>query len=580
MSRPLSSRRRWAILVLVLTLALVIQSAFPVEVMARGGGGSHGGGSVGGGRSSGGISTGGSSGGISTGGGSRSSGGITSGGSGGGGTSTSGGFGGGGFSPFGFHPAWFLFFPGGGAGFSFLVLILLGLLAFWLYSRFVARPATAAEGGYFDPGLRVMPPADPEPDASEGLAAIAAADPGFEPSRFLDRVGTAFMTLEQAWQDRSLESARPYMSEGLYLSWRSQINQLLAQHKVNRLDGLELRDHRVMEAAHGATHDHISVRIDAIAADYEIDERTGEVIFGSKSPEPFREYWTFERSAGTQTPSGGGILEQKCPNCGAPLSINEIGDCRYCKAAVTSGRYDWVLSRIEQPEEWEARRAQDLHGIAPAGLGWPPPPAKGAARSARAVLDQIAADDPAFDSEVFLQHAQMAYFLVQEAWQAREPERARPYLGDEEYLRWQARARELEARHQKNVLENLNVQGMHLVGAEHGPAGDSVSVRLDAVAADYVVDDADGRVVGGDREDRRFSVYCTYQRAAGTKTPAAGVLDNKCPNCGSSLSLDEAGKCRHCGAAVGSGHFDWVLARIESPEQWNNPGNDSLRLSS
>ena len=41
-----------------------------------------------------------------------------------------------------------------------------------------------------------------------------------------------------------------------------------------------------------------------------------------------------------------------CPNCGAPLEINQVGECRYCKAAVTSGRFDWVLSRIEQEDDY------------------------------------------------------------------------------------------------------------------------------------------------------------------------------------------------------------------------------------
>ena len=126
-----TGRRRWLILIFVLTLAIVIQSAFPLEVLARGGGGSHGGGGGGGRSSGGGISSGGT----------HSSGGISSGG--GGGISTGGG---GGFSPFGFHPVWFLFFPGGGVGFSFLVLILLGLLAFWLFTRFNASPAAAGAG--------------------------------------------------------------------------------------------------------------------------------------------------------------------------------------------------------------------------------------------------------------------------------------------------------------------------------------------------------------------------------------------------------------------------------------------------
>jgi hypothetical protein len=30
--------------------------------------------------------------------------------------------------------------------------------------------------------------------------------------------------------------------------------------------------------------------------------------------------------------------------------LNQIGECRYCKAAVTSGKFDWVVSRIEQDD--------------------------------------------------------------------------------------------------------------------------------------------------------------------------------------------------------------------------------------
>jgi hypothetical protein len=77
----------------------------------------------------------------------------------------------------------------------------------------------------------------------------------------------------------------------------------------------------------------------------------GKMIFGSKSPSQFSEYWTFQRSVGVQT-TGRSVLDKVCPNCGAPLEINQVGECRYCKAAVTSGRFDWVLSRIEQENEY------------------------------------------------------------------------------------------------------------------------------------------------------------------------------------------------------------------------------------
>lgn len=546
--RLLRGRGRWLLLVLVLASIVVIQLALPIDALARGGGGSH---SGGGGAHPGGV--GGSSGG-------------------GGGFNPGGG---GGFNPggggFGFNPGWLLLFPGGGIGFGLVVLLVLVVLGYYVIGRMQPQPSHV-----YGPPLHVL---EPEPDSS-GLEDITAADPGFDPDAFLGRVKAAFLALEQAWQDRNLEAARPYMSEGLYLSWQAQIRKMLALKRKNVLEDLELREARIVEAAHATSHDHISVLVDAWAADYEVDETTGKLTFGVRVPMPFREYWTFERSAGTATPAGGGIMDGNCPNCGAPLSITEVGECRYCKAAVTSGRYDWVLSRIEQTEEWEARQDLELGGTAPAGLGWPPPPPKTALRAAQAVLEQIRADDPGFDPEVFMQRAQMAFFMVEAAAESGKPEQVRPYVGEEEYARWQARLGGLAARHRTEVLENLNVQGMQLFAAGHGPGGDHVTVRLDAVAADYLVDQSSGSLLEGDRSDRRFSRYCTFERAAGTRTPEFGVLDNKCPSCGSPLALAESGECRHCGAAVASGHFDWVITRFETPEEWNARQINTLPLSS
>ena len=41
-----------------------------------------------------------------------------------------------------------------------------------------------------------------------------------------------------------------------------------------------------------------------------------------------------------------------CPNCGAPLKVNNAGVCEFCGGKITSGEFDWVLSRIEQDESY------------------------------------------------------------------------------------------------------------------------------------------------------------------------------------------------------------------------------------
>jgi len=46
-------------------------------------------------------------------------------------------------------------------------------------------------------------------------------------------------------------------------------------------------------------------------------------------------------------------VDAGCPSCGAPLQIEMAGNCVYCRAKVTSGDFDWVLSKIEQDDSYQ-----------------------------------------------------------------------------------------------------------------------------------------------------------------------------------------------------------------------------------
>jgi predicted lipid-binding transport protein (Tim44 family) len=187
----------------------------------------------------------------------------------------------------------------------------------------------------------------------EGLAEIRGSDPSFDPGAFIARVKQAFATLQDAWQARDVDTGRGFMSPGLYFSWSAQVEQMRDEHRRNVLEGMRIDRVIPVRVLHGHVFDDVTVRIDATCADYEIDETSGRIVFGDKTPRPFTEYWTFQRAIGTKTGERS-LLDKVCPNCGAPLDVTQLGECRYCKAAVTSGRFDWVLSRIEQQEEYSA----------------------------------------------------------------------------------------------------------------------------------------------------------------------------------------------------------------------------------
>ena len=270
----------------------------------------------------------------------------------GGGGFSGGGFGGGSYSGGGGYFPIPIFFGGGGGIGTFIFFLFILFALYNGYRRWSAfnRPMTATGYGPTAPPLTA---AMHHGDVGQQMVALKAKDPNFNEQVFNDRAQTTFFALQKAWMERNLEPARVYLSDAIYHRWKMQIDQMVAAQQRNMLDNLVVGGIRVVEVLTDANFDSITVRIDAAAADYKVDDRTGKMVSGSRSQQPFTEYWTFTRSGAARTKAGETAEITQCPNCGAPLTINESGVCQYCKAVVTTGQFGWVLDTITQASEWQ-----------------------------------------------------------------------------------------------------------------------------------------------------------------------------------------------------------------------------------
>ena len=263
-----------------------------------------------------------------------------------------GGGGGGGHSSGGGGGAFFV--GGGGSGSAggvsltfFILLAVIGGILIWrgLASR-KSRGAVANDGGADVPAVDAAA-------VEGGIKALQARDPNFNQQVFVDRAQTTFFVLQNAWMARNLEPARIYLSDAIYHRWKLQVEQFVAMHKRDVLEDLAVNGCVIAKVEGDANFDSITVRFDAIAKDYEVDD-SGKMVSGDKTIQPFTEFWTFIRSQAARSRVGETAQITQCPNCGAPVSINESGICAYCKATVTTGQFGWVLNNITQASEWSA----------------------------------------------------------------------------------------------------------------------------------------------------------------------------------------------------------------------------------
>jgi len=297
------------------------------------------------------VRSGGGSGGGSSG---RSGGGSSGGGSGGSSGGFSGGSSGGSSS-------------GGSAGGALIGLIVLGvfgifaLLIVFLVWRAIRKSKKARTESVSALAMDSMSTAKMQADSQDqllyGLQLVKYADPNFDIVRFDEAARRVFYAMQTAWCERNPGLTRQITADALWQVTKQQIDSYVQRGAFNRLDGLAVQ-YTFIQHITIDDKQHIVVRFFVDSADYDVDS-TGKVIKGKTNVASWSEDWVFTREAAAKTVVTGGIADAKCPNCGAPLAVDNLGRCDYCHAAIMGGQHDWVLFRIDQlsslEDGWDTR---------------------------------------------------------------------------------------------------------------------------------------------------------------------------------------------------------------------------------
>jgi predicted lipid-binding transport protein (Tim44 family) len=160
-------------------------------------------------------------------------------------------------------------------------------------------------------------------------------------------------------------------------------------------------------------------------------------------------------------------------------------------------------------------------GHATGSMGPQSMPAAAFAATLRPVIDRIRAQDPGFELEVFLQRAEMTFFLVKRGIQQNNAAAVRPFLSDALFERLSSSIAASAAQHRHALLESLNVRAVHVQNAQCDTAGQRLQVHFDLVYRAKVLGDAN-QVIADEQADHRHGERWTFIRNAGALTPTNG----------------------------------------------------------
>ena len=243
----------------------------------------------------------------------------------------------------------FFFFPvgsssdsGDGGGFGnllfYVVLILILIMIFSRKAQHQPAPnAGTAAGAQQTPGSKLMP-----------MSEYAKLDPNFSESDLREKLSNVYVQMQNGCTARNIESLRPYFTDALYQQFDRQIKSLIASRRINRVDRIAVLDVTLRGFFQEGGDDHLVALLKTRITDYIVDEDTGKLVSGSDTAEKFMTYeWDLSRATGTVTEAAGAVTARHCPNCGAPLSVNESAKCPYCDTVLTFKDHDWTIYAVK-----------------------------------------------------------------------------------------------------------------------------------------------------------------------------------------------------------------------------------------
>jgi predicted lipid-binding transport protein (Tim44 family) len=180
-------------------------------------------------------------------------------------------------------------------------------------------------------------------------------------------------------------------------------------------------------------------------------------------------------------------------------------------------------------------------------------------------LGQIEAADPAFDLELFKRHAVETFLATKEAIQERDLTLVVDQLSDRVYEDLSLDVSSLRARDAVEHFDGLAPTQVMVAAAERGPQGDTITLRIQAVAMQYLGPAGEGGWHPG--TPGSFTEYWTFTRPLEATTPSTRSYE--CPTCGAPIDVDTGRICRYCKQLLPPPHAQtgWVVAAIRPAQE-------------
>lgn len=170
---------------------------------------------------------------------------------------------------------------------------------------------------------------------------ILSVDPDINVSEFKINSFNIYKNLQEAWMNFDNDKIRELTTDELYNMYVSQLETLKLKKQKNIMSNITSDEIKIVNARYDELNKVVSIDVylKVRCLDYVINENTKQVVRGTKDRKLIIEYiLTFVKSSDNK-------IEEKCPNCGAPIKMNSSKTCPYCESTLVKVSGKYVMSK-------------------------------------------------------------------------------------------------------------------------------------------------------------------------------------------------------------------------------------------
>ncbi|MFL5754373.1 MAG: TIM44-like domain-containing protein [Bacteroidia bacterium] len=425
---------------------------------------------------------------------------------------------------------------GGGGSFSwgYIILVLVVLAVIYIVVKKYKGPGAGM--------LSSITGIDTDTDEEEGLEiqsndgapviteAFLLANPGFSNDGFQDKVRTAFMAIQQAWQDQNLGKVRKWISDGVYQRFSIQFDMMKKLGQKNLLSNIDIEQVQFVKAYTESNYSVVTVGVRFTMDDKFISEKMPQ-LNESYSGDQAIEYWTFVKKSGAVNKDL--YQSNSCPNCGNGLNEDggEVSKCPSCGTVTYLGDYDWVLSEITQSEDYAADSWYNPDNISLAPL-----------RKEEEFCMQNMEDKA---SNAFV------HYLFASAWN--KADHCNRFASDEVIAEINAE------KDEPYVFNRIYVNRVSF--AAYAPGENMHQLHFTIVYSGQKVKLEENKVKKLDDDMVTRMASLTLSRKAGAVSKSK-LWSHDCPGCGAPYTDSTSMKCAYCGSKINSADNDWIVTKL------------------